>query len=135
MLNPRVGSMVSMGSPQNFFTMVVFPALSNPRMRIRSSFSFSLTCASVRCCELSRTDGNGRRLEYVRSDQCIFQGDDEGRKINPLLPSMVLVDFIEIKNNYQTQNPRTFFKMESRPMLFFVSDGDESYLSQIRYED
>ena len=30
MLNPRVGSIVLMSSPLNFFKIVVFPALSRP---------------------------------------------------------------------------------------------------------
>ena len=30
MLNPRVGEIVSMSSPLNFFKIVVFPALSRP---------------------------------------------------------------------------------------------------------
>lgn len=42
MLNPRVGLMVSMASPINFFITVVFPALSSPSTRIRISFSACL---------------------------------------------------------------------------------------------
>ncbi len=43
MLNPSVGSMVSIGSPQNLRSMVVLPALSRPRMRSRTSFSLDFT--------------------------------------------------------------------------------------------
>lgn len=43
MLNPNVGSMVSIDSPQNLRNIVVLPALSSPRMSMRTSFSFSFT--------------------------------------------------------------------------------------------
>jgi len=43
MLKPRVGSILSMGSPQNFRRMVVLPALSRPRIRRRTSLSLDFT--------------------------------------------------------------------------------------------
>ena len=43
MLNPSVGEIVSMGSPVRRRRIVVLPALSRPRIRMRISFSFSLT--------------------------------------------------------------------------------------------
>lgn len=33
MLNPKVGDIVFISSPLNFFQIVVFPALSNPLMK------------------------------------------------------------------------------------------------------
>jgi len=58
MENPNVGLMVSNGSPSSCFSVVVFPALSNPRNRMRNSRSLSMlhepdnmtyTCSSVKC--------------------------------------------------------------------------------------
>ena len=37
MLNPKVGDIVSMSSPLNFFKIVVFPALSNPLYSLRKT--------------------------------------------------------------------------------------------------
>ena len=40
MLKPYVGIIVEMSSSERALRMVVLPALSNPRTRIRASFSF-----------------------------------------------------------------------------------------------
>ena len=43
MVNPKVGSIVSVGCPHRVLTIVVLPALSKPRIKIRISRSCSLT--------------------------------------------------------------------------------------------
>lgn len=49
MLNPKVGLIVSIGSPLNFFKIVVFPALSKP-LKIREMLHASCFLFEVISC-------------------------------------------------------------------------------------
>jgi len=89
MLNPRVGSILSMGSPQNLRRIVVLPALSRPRIRSRTSLSLDFTfygwlfmvvmvmvmvmvvlCVCV-CVGASSVRGEGAFLMYWVGDGCM----------------------------------------------------------------
>ncbi len=47
MLKPRVGEILSMSYPLNFFIIVVLPALSNPNIKRRISFYFYLVFLTI----------------------------------------------------------------------------------------